>query len=72
MNRNVGKVDKIIRIIVGLIIIAVGVIYNSWFAIIGFVPLLTAVIGWCPLYCPLKINTTCDKESCKKENADQE
>ena len=67
MNKNIGKVDKIVRIIVGVAIIAYGVMTNSWLGVIGLIPLGTALIGWCPLYCPLKINTTCDKESCKKD-----
>ncbi|MGB5918970.1 YgaP family membrane protein [Arcobacter sp.] len=67
MNKNIGKIDKIVRIIVGVAIIAYGVMTNSWLGVIGLIPLGTALIGWCPLYCPLKINTTCDKESCKKD-----
>ncbi len=67
MNKNIGKTDKIIRIIVGVAIIAYGVMTNSWLGLIGLIPLATALIGWCPLYCPLKIDTTCNKESCKKD-----
>lgn len=63
--KNVGKTDKIIRIAVGLAIIIAGVVMNSWLGVIGLIPLLTGVISWCPLYCPLKINTcgsTCTKD----------
>jgi|TARA_R110002050_G_scaffold297349_1_gene458690 vacuolar-type H+-ATPase subunit I/STV1 len=67
MNKNIGKLDKTIRIIVGIVIIIFGVLTNSWLGAIGLIPLGTALIGWCPLYCPLKIDTTCDKESCKKD-----
>lgn len=63
MNKNLGKIDRSLRVIVGLVIIAAGIIYGSWLGAIGLVPLLTAVLGWCPLYCPLKINT-CSKEEC--------
>ncbi|WP_428024915.1 YgaP family membrane protein [Arcobacter sp.] len=66
MNKNIGKVDKVIRIVVGVAIIAFGLVNNSWLGLIGLIPLGTALIGWCPLYCPLKINTTCDKENCEK------
>lgn len=62
--KNLGKVDRTLRVIVGLGILAVGVFYSSWYGLIGLVPLLTAVIGWCPLYCPLKL-TTCSKEKCQ-------
>lgn len=64
MNKNVGKVDKVLRIIVGLAIIIYGVIVGSWLGLVGLIPLLTAVISWCPLYCPLKISTCID--SCSK------
>lgn len=67
MNKNIGKVDKIIRIVVGLAIIVFGVVSGSWLGIIGLIPLGTALIGWCPLYCPLKINTVCDQDSCDKK-----
>jgi len=62
--KNVGKIDKILRIVVGLAIIAYGVIEQSWLGAIGIIPLGTAISGWCPLYYPLGINTDCDKKSC--------
>jgi hypothetical protein len=68
MNKNIGKVDKIIRIIVGVVIIIFGVVNSSWLGLIGLIPLVTAIIGWCPLYCPLKISTICDKDSCSKKD----
>ncbi len=61
MKKNVGSVDKIIRIILGLVIIAYGIVESSWWGLIGLVPLLTAFMGFCPLYAPFKIST--NKES---------
>lgn len=63
MNKNLGKIDRTLRVILGVAIIAYGVINGSFLGLIGIIPLGTAIIGWCPLYCPLKINT-CDKKSC--------
>ena len=63
MQCNVGKADKIGRIIIGLVIIILGLYFKSWWGAIGLVPLLTALIGWCPLYVPLGIKT------CKTEAA---
>jgi len=63
MNKNIGKIDKIVRILVGLAIITYGIMEQSWFGILGVIPLLTAIISWCPLYCPLKIKT-CEKNNC--------
>ena len=60
MKANVGSTDRIIRIIIGIVIIAIGVNYQSWWGAIGIVPIFTALIGWCPLYVPFGIS------SCKK------
>jgi hypothetical protein len=60
MKCNVGKGDRISRIIVGLVIIALGIIFKSWLGIIGIFPLGTALIGWCPMYAPLKKSTKKD------------
>jgi len=57
MKRNVGKIDQLIRIIIGIIIIAFGIYFKSWWGIIGLVPIFTSIIGFCPLYIILNINT---------------
>ncbi|MBN2722346.1 MAG: DUF2892 domain-containing protein [Campylobacterales bacterium] len=56
---NIGKVDKIIRLVLGAVIIFWGVMNNSWFGAIGLIPLGTALMGWCPLYSIFGINTGC-------------
>lgn len=59
---NVGTVDRVVRIIAGLVLIwlgffalsgAVGIILG----IVGLLPLLTGLMGWCPAYLPFKIST---------------
>ena len=60
MKCNVGKTDRIIRVILGLGIIGAGVYYQSWLGVIGVIPLATAALGWCPLYLPVGFS------SCKK------
>lgn len=57
MKANMGKTDKIIRVILGIAIVALGVYFKSWWGAIGLIPLLTATISWCPLYAPFKIST---------------
>jgi len=57
MKANVGRPDKIIRIIIGLVIGAVGFYYKSWWGLVGIVPVFTALINWCPLYLPFGIKT---------------
>ena len=61
---NVGMTDRIIRALAGVGLIAYGLIANNYIvAGIGAIPLLTAIVGFCPFYPLLKINTGCHKES---------
>lgn len=58
--KNVGKVDRNIRIVIGISVIAAGVYFQSYWGAIGLVALGTAFMGFCPAYLPFKI-TTCKK-----------
>jgi hypothetical protein len=62
MKCNIGKTDRIIRIIIGLVIIAVGIVYKSWWGAIGLLPIITAITGFCLLYVPFKISTVKTKK----------
>jgi uncharacterized membrane protein YfcA len=58
MTQNVGGIDRILRIVVGIALIAAaftGAI-GVW-GYIGVVPLLTGLMGWCPPYAILGFNT---------------
>lgn len=57
MKFNVGTVDRLLRIILGLLIAILGVVYNSWWGLVGLVPLLTGIFRFCPLYLPFKLST---------------
>ncbi len=57
MKCNVGKTDKVLRIVAGLLIGAAGIYFDSWWGLAGLVPILTALAGWCPLYHPAGVNT---------------
>lgn len=57
MKSNVGKTDKAIRIILGIIIAALGFYYKSWWGLIAIVPFVTAFTGFCPLYKLLGIHS---------------
>ncbi len=57
MKVNVGSTERTIRIIAGVIIIALGVYYQSLWGVIGLVPLMTGLFRFCPLYTILGINT---------------
>jgi len=62
MKRNIGKADKVIRIILGLLIGAAGFYFKSWWGLIGLIPLITALTGRCGLYVPFGIST-CRRKS---------
>lgn len=57
MTPNVGNADRIVRIVLGVLIIGWGLYAQSWLGAIGLIPLVTGLIRWCPLYAPLKIST---------------
>ncbi len=62
MKKNVGNTDKIIRIILGLVIVVLGFVYSSWWGLVGIIPLATAFMGFCPAYVPFKISTNKSRE----------
>jgi hypothetical protein len=62
MKSNEGNLDRILRVILGLIIIGLGIYYHNWWGIIGLLPLITGVWGFCPLYAALKWSTKKEKK----------
>ena len=58
MTKNVGGVDRILRIVVGIALIAAAATgaIGVW-GYIGLVPLATGLMGWCPPYAILGFNT---------------
>lgn len=61
MKCNVGKNDKMFRIILGVIIILTGVYFQSWWGAVGVVPIVTGLIRWCPAYLPFGFSTCGDE-----------
>jgi hypothetical protein len=57
MLKNVGSADRNIRIGLGIVIIIAGVAMQSWWGLVGLLPLLTAGLNFCPLYAILGIST---------------
>ena len=58
MQQNVGGVDRIARIVVGLILLSlVFVGPKTLWGLIGLVPLATGSLGWCPAYLPFGLKT---------------
>lgn len=58
MTNNVGTVDRTVRIVVGLVLLSLVFVgpQTPW-GWIGLLPLFTGLLGWCPPYALLKINT---------------
>jgi len=56
MNQNVGTIDRVARVIIGLLLIAYAIPVGfpstgwNWVGWIGIVPIVTVVIGYCPAY----------------------
>lgn len=57
MKLNVAAIDRLIRIIIGLAIAIVGIIFKSYWGVAGIVLLATGVFGYCPIYGIFKIST---------------
>lgn len=62
MEKNVGKIDKVIRILIALVIAGVGIYYQSWWGLLAIVPLATALTGTCGLYSLFGISTCSTKK----------
>jgi hypothetical protein len=63
MKTNESMVDRSIRVVIGLALLALGFsgavpgALGTVFKVLGFVPLLTGLIGYCPIYGMLKFQT---------------
>lgn len=63
MKANVGSADKIVRIILGAVIIVLGFVFNSWWGAVGIVPILTGLLNFCPAYSLLGVSTKAKVET---------
>ena len=50
MKKNVGSYDAAVRFLVGCAVLYLGVNGLGWWALLGFLPVLSAIAGFCPLY----------------------
>ena len=57
MKTNMGSIERIVRGVAGVGLIAWALMGGPVWAWIGVVPLATAAIGWCPAYVPFGIST---------------
>jgi len=64
MKPNVGALDRIIRVVIGLGLLSLLFVLEGnarWWGLIGVVPLLTAAVGWCPAYVPFGLSSCATK-----------
>jgi len=58
MKKNLGSVERAIRVIAGIAILSLAFVgpQSPW-AYLGIIPLATGLMGWCPAYALLGIST---------------
>ena len=68
MQRNVGSLDRTLRIVIGLGISSLAFVgpQSLWF-LLGLIPVATGIIGWCPPYALLGLNTHKSCSSCSNQ-----
>lgn len=59
MQCNVSRPEQIIRISAGVAIVVAGVMFHSWWGIIGLIPLVTGAVRWCPINQALGMHPDC-------------
>ncbi|MCX6296108.1 MAG: DUF2892 domain-containing protein [Bacteroidetes bacterium] len=57
MKKNIGKIDKTFRLLLGTAIIIIGAQLNSVWGIFGIIPIIISQIGICPIYLLLGLST---------------
>ncbi len=67
MKTNIGSVDRMIRLVIGFALLSAGLVLQSWWGLVGLVPILTAVVRFCPAYLPTGINTGSCSCSCNSQ-----
>ncbi|MEE9431786.1 MAG: DUF2892 domain-containing protein [Melioribacteraceae bacterium] len=57
MKKNMGSLDKNLRLFVGVAIGVFGYLNESWWGLVGLVPIMTSFMSFCPAYFPFKLST---------------
>lgn len=63
MKPNVGGLDRILRLLAGLALLGAGYYFQSWWGLVGLLPILTGTFRFCPAYLPFGLNTCRTKEN---------
>ena len=62
MKQNVGRIDRMVRFILGVGILAWGIYNKNWWGFLGLALLASAATGWCGCYAACKMSTCCRKD----------
>lgn len=57
LKKNVGGIDRSLRIVLGLAIAGAGVYFQSWWGLLGIAILLTGIFSFCGLYSLIGVST---------------
>ena len=57
MKCNVGPQDKMIRLVAGVVLVIAGIVYRTAWGLLGIPLVVTAILGYCPVYALFKIST---------------
>lgn len=71
---NLGTADRLLRIVLGTLLLFVLLLipgWPRWFGLAGIVPLVTASLGWCPLYQLFGLDTCACETGCRTGGASE-
>lgn len=57
MKSNLGKMDQLVRLSTGMVVVLFGLMLESWWGGLGFILALTGLARWCPIYALLGMTT---------------
>lgn len=57
LEMNVGGTERALRVIVGVLLLSLAIVAGYTWMYIGIIPLMTGIMGFCPAYKMLGMNT---------------
>ncbi|NTW46633.1 MAG: DUF2892 domain-containing protein [Chlorobaculum sp.] len=57
MKKNMGQKDRAVRAILGVAMLVYGIVFQNLVGLVGLIPLVTAIVGYCPLYDVLEVTS---------------
>ncbi|AAM72910.1 MAG TPA: DUF2892 domain-containing protein [Chlorobaculum sp.] len=57
MKKNMGQKDRAVRAILGVAMLLYSIVFQNLVGLVGLIPIVTAIIGYCPLYEVLGVTT---------------